>query len=160
MNHIFLRNSAKAIIIKDNKVLLIQKQHPGNPVFSVFPGGGQEPGETLPEALSRECREEIGATITVGELLFIREYRSWEHAFSNPKRPHHQIEFFFLCELTGSLNPNIVDNPDPGQLGVLWADANDLGQVNLYPRVLIPLIQQVLSHSEKPAGPVYLGSVN
>ena len=34
-----------------------------------FPGGKIEPGETGPEALARECREELDVTLAVGEAL-------------------------------------------------------------------------------------------
>ena len=33
-----------------------------------FVGGKVEPGETKPEALVRECREELGVLIRVGEI--------------------------------------------------------------------------------------------
>ena len=34
-----------------------------------FPGGKIEPGETGPEALARECREELDVQLDVGEAL-------------------------------------------------------------------------------------------
>jgi 8-oxo-dGTP diphosphatase len=34
-----------------------------------FPGGKVEPGETEPQALVRECREELGVTVEVGARL-------------------------------------------------------------------------------------------
>ena len=35
-----------------------------------FVGGKVEPGETAPEALVRECREELGVSVEVGELFW------------------------------------------------------------------------------------------
>lgn len=39
-----------------------------------FPGGKIEPGETPPQALLREIREELDTTIKVGELIETIEY--------------------------------------------------------------------------------------
>ena len=47
MRHI--RNSAKAIIIKDEKILLTKNQDTLG-IFYLLPGGGQEPGESIVEA--------------------------------------------------------------------------------------------------------------
>nr|WP_317851925.1 NUDIX domain-containing protein [Planococcus sp. 4-30] len=55
----FIRNSAKAVILKDSKVLLT-KNVDDEGFFYLFPGGGQDHGETLPETVKRECLEEIG----------------------------------------------------------------------------------------------------
>lgn len=43
-----------------------------------FPGGKQEPGETLPQALERELMEELGIQVSVGEKLVVIK-----HAFSH-----------------------------------------------------------------------------
>lgn len=161
MKNIIFRNSAKAIIVQDGRVLLLQKQHAGSVAFTVFPGGGQEPGETLPEALKRECIEEIGARVEVGELLFVREYRSWEHEFHNPEKLHHQMDFFFLCTLEAPLDLGLVDNPDPGQIGVIWVAVEDLEAANFYPKALIKRLPEKLAECEKGyKSATYLGSVN
>ncbi|MBL8940419.1 MAG: (deoxy)nucleoside triphosphate pyrophosphohydrolase [Archangium sp.] len=41
-----------------------------------FPGGKLEPGETEPQALIRECQEELDVTLTVGRKLWstVHEY--------------------------------------------------------------------------------------
>src|SRR5512133_3387283 len=93
-----IRNSAKAIIIKQNRLLVLQLEDSvGN--WYMLPGGGQEPHETLAEALIRECKEEIGATIEVGPLMFIREYFSCNHEFAHKDPDSHQIEFMFFAHL-------------------------------------------------------------
>ncbi|MDI6739140.1 MAG: NUDIX domain-containing protein [Candidatus Edwardsbacteria bacterium] len=68
-----IRNSAKAVIINDCKLLVLEMRDEDGPWYAL-PGGGQQPGETLHAALVRECREEANAAVTIGELLFIREY--------------------------------------------------------------------------------------
>jgi len=66
---ISLRNSVKAIIIEKNKILFIQQKAPDTgEVFYVLPGGGQNGGETFIDTIKRECLEELGADVSVGEL--------------------------------------------------------------------------------------------
>ncbi|WP_211231311.1 NUDIX domain-containing protein [Halonatronum saccharophilum] len=76
-----IRNSAKAIIIKNGKVLLTKNKSQLE-VFYLLPGGGQNKFERLEDALRRECREEIGVDIEVGDIVFIREYIGRNHQFA------------------------------------------------------------------------------
>jgi ADP-ribose pyrophosphatase YjhB (NUDIX family) len=88
------RNSAKALIIEDNRLLAIQ--HAGvSGQYHALPGGGQRPFETLTDALKRECIEELGVHVDVGDLLFIREYIGKNHEFAEKDGDAHQIEFYF-----------------------------------------------------------------
>ena len=64
-----------------------------------LPGGGAEFGETLHEALHRECREEIGCDVEIGPLRFIREYIAAHHEFAAEDPEAHQIEYMFVCRL-------------------------------------------------------------
>ncbi|MFC8564102.1 NUDIX domain-containing protein [Peribacillus frigoritolerans] len=66
-----IRNSAKAIIICGDKVLITKNQD-NEGYFYLFPCGGQEHGETIHNALIRECIEEVGKEVEIGELLHIR----------------------------------------------------------------------------------------
>lgn len=60
---------AAAIIEKQGKILIGKRRGSGSCAgLWEFPGGKQEPGETLPEALRRECREELGIAVSVGGL--------------------------------------------------------------------------------------------
>lgn len=76
-----------------------------------FPGGKQEPGETLVQCLQRELREELAIEVEVGEL-FVRV----RHAFTHFKITLHA----FICRHTGG---------EPQALGVrafAWVTLNDL----------------------------------
>lgn len=54
-----VRNAAKALIIKDDKMLAI-KISDGKEEWYIMPGGGQDVEELLPEAVCREVAEEMG----------------------------------------------------------------------------------------------------
>jgi len=51
--------------------VLVQQRGPGGArgLLWEFPGGKVEPGESEPEALTRECREEMGVEVEVGGRL-------------------------------------------------------------------------------------------
>jgi len=66
-----------ALIWKGNQFMICQRPaHKARGLLWEFVGGKVEPGETLQEALVRECREELDVTVTVGELFaeLIHEY--------------------------------------------------------------------------------------
>ncbi len=149
-----IRNSAKAVIIVDGKILLT-KNIDDSGYFYLFPGGGQEPGEELHAAVVRECREEIGAAVTVGELLFVREYIGENHQFAAVDFDLHQVEFYFRCSLEGNAS-NLTNGaqPDTYQVGVEWVDLQQLEQIRVYPQQLGKKLHEQIDR------PVYLGDVN
>jgi 8-oxo-dGTP diphosphatase len=58
-----------AVVWKGGKVLLVRRgKEPRRGLWSI-PGGAQETGETLTEALARELREEAGIEVEVTGLL-------------------------------------------------------------------------------------------
>lgn len=59
-----------ALIRQGEKFMIFQRPETKTRAFQwEFVGGKVEPGETLEEALIRECREEIGVTVRVGEVF-------------------------------------------------------------------------------------------
>ena len=150
-----LRNSAKAVVLRDGRLLALQKKD-AHGVYYVLPGGGQRPGETLRQALQRECLEEIGAAIEVGVLRFVREYIGRHHEFADLHRKRHQVEFIFEAHLRGDDAPAKGEDPDRRQIGLEWIPLDRIEQYPLYPAVLKDLLQA------EPGGesPVYLGDVN
>ena len=64
---------AEAIIIRKGEILLANHEKQDDSYW-VLPGGHLEPGETLPEALARELKEELSIATTVGALALVHEY--------------------------------------------------------------------------------------
>ena len=77
-----IRNTVRALIIQNDKLLSIKKERPNVGIYYALPGGAQEPNETLEQALKRECIEELGVEIIESKLLCIREYISRNHEYS------------------------------------------------------------------------------
>ena len=146
------RNSAKAVIIKDNKLLVIEKMDKAGPWY-LLPGGGQEFGETLIDTLKRECAEEIGAEVDVGKMILCREYIGKNHEFSETDSDFHQVEFYFYCILISNINESAATKPDIGQTGVRWISLIEDNDLRLYPKFL-------LSALKNPNEFIYYGDKN
>lgn len=150
-----IRNSAKALIVAGGKVLTI-KLSDKDGFWYILPGGGQEPGEDLHATLRRECLEEAGAEIEVGDLVFVREYIGKNHEFADHDSDYHGIEFIFECRLAEGAEPQTGSLPDIGQLAVEWLELDKVDNYRLYPLALRPLIAR---HEERRTA-VYMGDVN
>jgi len=100
------------------------------------PGGGQIEGESLPDTLVRECREELGAEVEVVGLRFVRDYIVANHSFSYLDEAAHQLEIFFECRVSEDYEPRLGSEPDSRQVGVVWADREMLSEARVYPRQL------------------------
>ncbi|PAD71975.1 NUDIX domain-containing protein [Paenibacillus campinasensis] len=154
-----IRNSAKAVIMDQDRVLLTRNvDHLGE--FFLFPGGGQEKGETLAQAVVRECLEEIGRTVAVGDLLHVREYIGSNHEFAAEDGDIHQVEFYFECRLTDQGDSFEGHRPDDYQVGVEWVKLSSLGDVRIYPRSLVEPLAKRRGYSGPGPSRVYVGDTN
>ncbi|WP_142829627.1 NUDIX domain-containing protein [Planococcus soli] len=152
-----IRNSAKAIIIQDSKILLT-KNIDSEGFFYLFPGGGQEHGEVLTETVKRECIEEIGKNVKVKDLLHIREYIGKNHEHAHFDGDVHQIEYYFVCQLLEEqVSASMPTNPDSHQVGIEWLTVSRLLDYRIYPKGIRKLIQ---SFAEGKSEVVYLGDIN
>jgi len=149
-----IRNSAKAIIIK-NGCLLTVKLFDSEGVWYLLPGGGQNQGETLKEALRRECIEEIGIDVSVGRLRYIREYIGKNHEFSFRDSNSHQVEFMFECEFDEQRPPKLGNNPDVYQVDIAWLPINKIHEFRIYPKLLGDLLLSEVDNDN-----TYLGDVS
>ena len=65
-----------ALITRNSKLLVCQrKRNDTHPLQWEFPGAKVEPGESLAEALTRELREELGVSATIGTEVHRTRHR-------------------------------------------------------------------------------------
>lgn len=139
------RPSAKAVVVRDGRVLVTRNRTPGDPRpdWHIFPGGGQRPGETLDAALVREVREETGIEVRPGRLLWVRELiaaRRREFPFDPAD---HALEFMFQAEF-------VADHGDPHeedtyQQAVAWVSIAELEDLRFYPAAVVPALRSLLA---------------
>ncbi|KUF09432.1 NUDIX domain-containing protein [Pseudoponticoccus marisrubri] len=97
------RLAARAVILQDDRLLLVNAWPGNQSTLWCAPGGGVERGASLPDNLAREVHEETGLQIAVGAPCLINE-------FHDPAGSFHQVELFFRCEiLSGRLSPDWRD---------------------------------------------------
>lgn len=145
------RVSAKAVIIRDDKLLVIVKRDSQGDYF-LLPGGGQDTFESLHATLRRECLEEIAAEVEPGDLLFVRDYIARNHEFAAEEPEAHQLDLMFACAVPADYEPRIGHVPDNAQTGVRWLPLAELATARIYPAAL----REAILHPRV----AYLGDVN
>ncbi len=105
----------------------------------------------------RECLEETGLHISVGELLLVRDYTSTHHEFAEDDLDTHQVEFMFRCQVSQG-GARVGELPDKWQTGVEWVPVTELDDIRLYPSAIVQPLKNIAGG--KPTGICYLGDVN
>lgn len=118
-----MRVSVNAAIVENEKILLIRFDDENGPHYNL-PGGGVDPGESLHQALARECKEEADADVIPGELL-----GAWEYVPALQKNkygPTQKLGLVFTAKLKPGSVPRLPARPDPNQVGVEWVSLEAL----------------------------------
>jgi mutator protein MutT len=89
-----------AAVIKRDGRYLVTRRIKGQHLAGMweFPGGKQEPGESLEVALAREIQEELGADSVVREVMLTAR-----HDYDTRSVELH----FFACDLTSEPHPQL-----------------------------------------------------
>jgi ADP-ribose pyrophosphatase YjhB (NUDIX family) len=112
-----------AVIVHDNRVLLIRRGQP--PLLGEWslPGGVLECGETLRQATIREAREETGLAVEVGEMLGVYERII---PSDNGRVRYHYVLIDYLCRPAGG---ELMAGTDAAEVG--WFTREQLPALNL-----------------------------
>ena len=104
-----------ALIWRDGRFMICQRPaHKARGLLWEFVGGKVEPGESRQEALVRECREELDAQVTPGEVFMELEHRY-------PDMTVHLT--LFHATMTGE--PRLLEHNDIRWIGVEEIDQYD-----------------------------------
>jgi 8-oxo-dGTP diphosphatase len=112
-----------AIIIENDRVLLVKRGHPPRAGEWSIPGGVVEVGETLREAAIREAREETCLTVEPADLLGVYDRVLRD---DDGRTVYHYVLIDFLCRRVGG-EARAADDADQ----VRWFTLEGAGELAL-----------------------------
>ena len=140
-----IRSAAKAIITDDGKILLNKDIDVNGQTVYSLPGGGQNEGESLTDAVIRECLEETGYTVRPVRFAALCELICTDETLRTRYPDHaHRVFHIFICEITGHerLAPTEFDAM---QVDGEWLEVSSLSGTNLRPRILGESVMRVIA---------------
>ena len=146
-----IRITPRAVIVNENEILLQHKVYEDGSERYVLPGGAIEPGETIEQALIRECHEEIGTIIMVEKLLHVADF--FRERKTSPPTRRQQVELLFKCRVPENYLAQNGPAPDKHQVAVEWVALSQLEE-RLYPPSIVDKLLNLTINS-----PVYLGLI-
>jgi 8-oxo-dGTP diphosphatase len=130
-----------AAIVVDGRVLACERAEPPEMAGGwEFPGGKAEPGESDVDALVRECEEELGVRIEVGEQI----------GPDVPLNGGASLLRVYLARLIGDQSPVALEHSE-----LRWLAAGELGDVRWLPAdaPIVTALLPVLSPSGQRTPP-------
>lgn len=124
-----IRTAVRAIIMRDNKLLLVNA-YKGRDHLWCAPGGGANLHSSLPDNLIREVHEETGLRVSVHDPCLINE-------FHNPRSDFHQVDIYFRCSIiSGETRSDWVD-PERVVSKRIWVDQVNSSGLRIKPDSLM-----------------------
>lgn len=122
-----MKKRVRAIILKDDEIILIKREKTPNEIYWVFPGGAVESDDQdIESAIRRECKEELGIDVYVDSLFIEQEF-------------NNSLELFYFCNIRSGIlgrgdGPEYKDNNFYiGSHHIEKIKIKDLKKINLKP---------------------------
>jgi ADP-ribose pyrophosphatase YjhB (NUDIX family) len=135
------------VIIKDGKILLMERIKPNTEYF-VLPGGGMEVGEDIETALRREIKEELNFDILDWQP-FITLENEFQEAYGGRHGGNQAEHYFLIKNYSGEMKvggPEKEKMNDQNIYQPVWMDLSKIKDLqNLYPKNLSKIICSKLS---------------
>ena len=116
-----MRDRSMALVVRDNKILMVQTYR-FHRYINELPGGGIEKGETPEEAALRELKEECGLQGTINRQLNTLHWKdgSTEYVFL--------VDVPLDCEPIVGVDPEIGEGEEQAIKNVRFMKLNDLSE--------------------------------
>jgi ADP-ribose pyrophosphatase YjhB (NUDIX family) len=121
-----------AVIVEDGRLLLIRRGRGAYRGYWAVPGGRQQRGETMREAVIREVREETGLIVDVGDVV-------WAGDIMDGAQPpaYHYVVVDFAATPTGG---HLEAGDDAAE--VRWVPMEEVRSMRLTP-TMNDLLEQI-----------------
>lgn len=123
------RLAVRAAILRHDRLLMVNAYRHAQPDLWCLPGGGVEPGQSLPRNLMREVAEETGLRIVVGPPILVNE-------FHDPRGDFHQVEIVFRGSIADQATPITLADPEGVVDRFCWASRARLARLPHKPDLL------------------------
>ena len=119
-----------AVVIHENKVLLVKLSYGRAQKNFLIPGGLVEKGETLEEGLIREVKEETGLDIIPKGIIGIRSLIRSTNKLTD-------VYTVFVCDIAS--DPEKIGTTDPEITDVQWVPISEMNRDDVlnYTRIIV-----------------------
>ena len=129
-----VRSTVKAIVLHNGNVLLNRCYDKNNGTYYSLPGGGQQQGEAMADALKRECLEETGYSVEPVRFAALMEEICLDPFILEHYAEYaHKMLHIFVCKLASEAKVAPTET-DESQVAIEWVPIASIPAINLLPK--------------------------